>query len=82
MRAGLRESADEQIATVASKVFWEISWGRPRDYDPKAEEGQEHPPFDPSPYTLDELETLHTAMVLMARGQGPLPPEEGEDVAD
>src|SRR5271165_1395024 len=33
----LRESADEQIATVASKSLWEISWGRPKDFDPKAE---------------------------------------------
>jgi len=30
----LRESTDEQIATVASKALWEISWGRPKDYDP------------------------------------------------
>jgi hypothetical protein len=43
----LRESADEQIATVASKALWEILWGQPWAYDPKAEEGQERPPFGP-----------------------------------
>jgi hypothetical protein len=77
----LRESADEQIATVASKALWEISWGRPKDYDPKAEEGQERPPFDPSLYSTDELRQMHDVMTMIARRQGSLPEEEGEDVA-
>jgi hypothetical protein len=76
----LRESADEQIATVASKALWETSWGRPKDYDPKAEEGQERPKFDPSLYTFEELEVLYKALTLMASKQG-LPPEGAEDVA-
>jgi hypothetical protein len=54
----LRESADEQIATVASKALWEISWGKPKDYDPKAEEGQKRPPFDPSLYSTEELRRM------------------------
>jgi hypothetical protein len=77
----LRESADEQIATVASKALWEISWGRLKDYDPKAEAGQERPPFDPSLYSTDELRQMHDVMTMIARRQGSLPEEEGEDVA-
>jgi hypothetical protein len=69
---------------AADKVF-ERAWGKPEEYDPRAEEGQERPPFDPSPYTLEvsreELEQLQAAMLLMARRQGLLLPEEGEDVA-
>src|ERR1700730_5230121 len=42
----LRESTDEQIATVASKALWEISWGKPQDYDPAPEQVQPKPPFD------------------------------------
>ena len=65
---------------MASKPLSEISWGRPRDYDPKAEEGQERPPFDPSLYSsTDKLLQLQEAMLLIARCQGLLPPEEGEN---
>ena len=32
-------------------------------------------------YTMEEFETLHAAMLLMARRQGLIPEEEGEDVA-
>jgi hypothetical protein len=77
----LRESADEQIATVASKALWEISWGRPKDYDPKAEEVQERPPFDPSLYTTEELREMQKVMLMIAHREGLLPEEEGEDVA-
>jgi hypothetical protein len=78
----LRESADEQIATVASKALWEISWGKPKDYDPKAEEVQERPPFDPSLYMTEELRRMQEVMLMIAHRQGLLPDEEGEDVAD
>ena len=77
----LRESADEQIATVASKALWEISWGKPKDYDPKAEEEQERPPFDPSLYSTEELRRMQEVMLMIARRQGLLLDEEGEDVA-
>ena len=46
----LRESEDEQIATVASKALWEISWGKPQVFDPKAEALEEQKTrnsFDP-----------------------------------
>src|SRR6202011_3600317 len=36
----LRESADEQIATVASKALSELFWGKPQDYNPAAEQVQ------------------------------------------
>ena len=73
----LRESTDEQIATVASKALWEISWGRPKDYDPKSEEVQERPPpFDPSLYTTEELRRMQEVMLMIAHRHG-LMPEEG-----
>ena len=77
----LRESADEQIATVASKALWEISWGKPKDYDPKAEEGQERPPFDPSLYSTEELRRMQEVILMIARRERLLPDEEREDVA-
>jgi hypothetical protein len=77
----LRESADGQIATVVSKALWEISWGRPKDFDPKAEEGERRLPIDPSQFTVEELEQLMAAVALIARKQRVMPPEEGKDVA-
>jgi hypothetical protein len=77
----LRDSADEQIVSVASEALWEISWGRPKDYDPKAEKDGRKPTFNPDLYTIEELEQLHAAIMLMARRQGLLAEEKAEDVA-
>jgi hypothetical protein len=55
--------------------------GKPREYDPTAEQARQKPAFDPSLYTFEELEQLYAALELMARRQGLSPPEEGEDVA-
>ena len=70
----LRESNDEQIAIVASKALWEISWGRPRDYDPAKEKGAEQGVFDPSLLEPDELDLVEKALRLMVRAT--IPPEE------
>jgi hypothetical protein len=70
----------DRAAGAASKALWEISWGRPKDYDPKADENCRKPTFDPSLYTLEELKQLYAAMKLVALKQGLIPPEEGEDV--
>ena len=78
----LRESADEQIATVASKALWEILWGKPQDYDPAAEQVQPKPPFDPSLFSIEELKQLQAAMTLIAVRQGLLPPEAIENAVE
>jgi hypothetical protein len=59
----------------------ERAFGKPREYDPTAKQAQQKPTFDPSLYTIEELETLQAELLLMARRQGLFPPEEGEDVA-
>jgi len=64
----LRESDDEQIATVASKALWEISWGRPQVFDPKAEaleEQKKRSSFDPRRYTAEELEVIEAGLRMM-----------------
>jgi hypothetical protein len=62
----LRESSDEQIATVASKALWEISWGRPKDYDPKSDiEATSRPRFDPKLLTPEQLNVVEYALKLM-----------------
>lgn len=74
-------SEDERVALMATDKVLERAWGRPKEYDPNAEQAQQKPPFDPSPYTSEELEMLQAAMLIMARRQGLPPPEEAEDVA-
>ena len=64
---------------AADKVF-ERAWGRPRDYDPDKEAPKKAPPFDPKLYTTDELRDMQRVMLMMARRQGLIPPEDVETV--
>ena len=68
----LRESDDEQIATVASKALWEISWGKPQVFDPKAEALEEQKKnrncFDPRHFTKEEVAQIEAALRLMVDG--------------
>ena len=59
-----RESDDDRIRFVASTWIYERSWGRPKDYDP-ADEPKPKRRFDPSKYTLQELEQIQAALLLM-----------------
>jgi hypothetical protein len=69
----LRESSDEQIATVASKALWEISWGRPKDYDPRTEPDINKPKFDPRLLSPEELNVVEFALRLISRATRLLP---------
>jgi hypothetical protein len=75
----LRESEDEQIATVASKALWEISWGKPQLFDPKAEaleEQKKGSSFDPRRYTPAELEVIEAGLrMMLTGGSAPAGPE-------
>jgi hypothetical protein len=75
----LRESEDEQIATVASKALWEISWGKPQVFDPKAEALEEHKnrgSFNPRAYSPEDLAIIEAALLLMRQGgSAPTEPE-------
>jgi hypothetical protein len=64
---------------AADKVF-ERAWGKPKEYDPNAESIKKPPPFDPSLYTTEELRRMQEVMMMIARRQGLMPPEEGEAV--
>jgi hypothetical protein len=75
------EAEDERVRSVYANWVIERAWGKPREFDPEAEAGKQKPRFDPSFYTMAEHRQLYDAMTLMARRQGLLPPEEGEDVA-
>ena len=76
----LRESEDEQIATVASKALWEISWGRPQVFDPKAEALEEqkkkHRNFNPRAFNERDLAVIEQGLRLqLAGGSAPAEPE-------
>ena len=75
----LRESEDEQIATVASKALWEISWGKPQVFDPKAEALEEQKTrnsFDPRRYIPEELEVIEAGLRMMLTGGSAAPKAE------
>ena len=62
-----RESDDDRVRFTAASWIFERSWGRARDFDP-ADEPKPKRRFDPSKYTLKELEQIQAALVLMAEG--------------
>jgi hypothetical protein len=74
----LRESEDEQVATVASKALWEISRGKPQLFDPTAEaleEQKKHSSFDPRRYSEEDLSIIEQGLRLqLAGGSAPAEP--------
>src|ERR1700730_12326390 len=74
------EAEDERVRSVCAGIVMDRAWGRPREYDPNAEEAKKAPPFDPSLYTTEELRRMQDVMLMIARRQGLMPPEEGEAV--
>jgi len=74
------QSEDERVALMAADKVFERAWGRPKDYDPNAESAKKPPPFDPSLYTTEELRDMQRVMLMMARRQGLIPPEDVEAV--
>src|SRR5437899_11759549 len=78
--APLIQSGDERVALMAADKVFERAWGRPRDYDPDKEAPKKAPPFDPKLYTTDELRRMQEVMLMMARRQGLIPPEDVEGI--
>jgi hypothetical protein len=76
----LMQSEDERVALMAADKVFERAWGRPKEFDPNAETPKKAPPFDPKLYTTEELRRMQEVMLMIARREGLLPDEEGEDV--
>jgi hypothetical protein len=66
------EAEDERVRSVCTGMVLERAWGKPREYDPNAEGANRKS-------TFEELETLQAAMLMMARRQGLMSEEEGEE---
>jgi hypothetical protein len=76
------EAEDQRVRSVCAGMALDRAWGKPREYDPAADEGNKKPRFDPSLYTMEELRQLYDAMTLMARRQGLLPDEEAAETIE
>ena len=64
----LTSDADHRVVMVASSTLIERGFGKPRDFDPKAEE----PPrerFNPALYTPAQLEQIEAALRIVAGAQ-------------
>jgi hypothetical protein len=72
----LIHSEDERVALMAADKVYELAWGKPKEYDPKTEEGDRRPRFDPSLYSHEELLQLNAVLSMIARRQGLLPPDD------
>jgi len=67
-----RESDDDRIRYMAATWIYERAWGKPKDYDP-ADEPKPKRRFDPSKYTLEELEQIQAALLLMREDRSERP---------
>ena len=74
------EAEDERVRSVCAGMVMDRAWGRPKEYDPNAETPKKSPPFDPKLYTTEELRDMQRVMLMMARRQGLIPPEDVEAV--
>src|SRR6202030_3387382 len=62
--AELMASEDERVAAVACNSILDRAWGKPKDYDPKAEE-KDPLRFDPSKLSERQLAQVKQAMLLI-----------------
>jgi hypothetical protein len=74
-----RESDDDRIRYMAATWIYERAWGKPKDYDPAAEpKPKRERRWDPSGYTLEELEQIQAALLLMAEDRSGREADRGE----
>lgn len=77
------ESDDERIRYMAATWICERAWGKPKEYDPKAEEAEASPSFNPRDYSLEELDTIEAALRLMVRPRAVAPaPVSRDEIED
>jgi hypothetical protein len=62
---------------MAATWIYERAWGKPKDYDP-ADEPKPKRRFDPSKYTLQELEQIQAALLLTLEDRSGRPANRGE----
>jgi hypothetical protein len=76
----LMRSEDERVASVACNAVLERAFGKPKDYDPATEEKPERDlEWDPRKHTIEELEFIRAALVLMAEDRSGRPADAGDE---
>jgi hypothetical protein len=76
------EAEDERVRSVCAGMVMDRAWGKPKEYDPNAEAAKQAPPFDPSLYSTEELRRMQEVMLMIARRQGLMPLEEGDEASE
>jgi hypothetical protein len=61
----LMDSEDPRVAYMATNTVLERAWGKPKEYDPRAEEA-EPSPFDASKLTQEQRDQVRAALRLLA----------------
>jgi hypothetical protein len=61
----LTRSEDERVALVACNAVLERAFGKPKEFDPTTEEKPKRDRWDPSKYSIEELELIRAALRLM-----------------
>jgi hypothetical protein len=64
----LMRSEDERVASVACNAVLERAFGKPKHYDPADEPKPKRDRLDTSRYSIEELEQIQAALVLIVEG--------------
>jgi len=75
-----KTAEDERVRSVCLIAVLDRAGVRPIDYDPKADEDQQRPPFDPKLFSTEELRRMHAMFLLIAERQGLVPPGTAETI--
>jgi hypothetical protein len=78
----LMRSEDERVASVACNTVLQRAFGKPREFDPATEEKPDRyrDRWDPSKYTIEELEQIRAALRLMAEDRSGRPPASEPEI--
>jgi hypothetical protein len=72
-----RESDDERVRYMANTWVYERAWGKPKEYDPRAEE-LEAAPIDPSRFTAKQRAMIRRMLTLLLSAT---PTEDAANIA-
>ncbi len=65
-----KESEDDRVRYMAGTWVYQYAWGKPKDYDQKAEEFKKESPFNPRDYSPEQLNVIEQLLKILSNPLG------------
>ena len=65
-----KESEDDRVRYMAGTWVYQYAWGKPKDYDQKAEELKKESPFNPRDYSPEQLNVIEQLLKILSNPLG------------